>query len=65
MGKDRSFATKVAKAKMEFGKRCPKCGELMVPHVVVTSEQRGRRGAWRFSERVVQLCQCTQKEVLG
>ncbi|MCR4437858.1 MAG: hypothetical protein QHJ34_02290 [bacterium] len=65
MGKDRSFATKVAKAKMEFGKRCPKCGELLVPHVLVVSEQRGRSGAWRFTERVVGVCKCTQKEVLG
>ncbi|MGQ9561502.1 MAG: hypothetical protein ACUVTG_07830 [Candidatus Oleimicrobiaceae bacterium] len=65
MAKDRSFATKVAKAKMEFGKRCPKCGELMVPHVVVKSEQRGQNGAWRFSKRMVPLCKCTEKEVLG
>ena len=65
MAKDRSFASKVAKAHADVGKHCPKCGNVIAPHKFVTSERSKSTGAWKFAERVVGVCKCNEREVLG
>lgn len=63
--KERSFVTKVMKATMEFGKKCPECGEVMKPVRVISSERSPRTGAWRFNTTTVMACKCNSKEVFG
>ena len=66
MAKDRSFASKVSKAHGDTGaNHCPKCGEIVTPVRLVTSEKKQSSGAWRFSERLVKVCKCNEKEVYG
>ncbi|MDZ7374049.1 MAG: hypothetical protein ONB23_08785 [candidate division KSB1 bacterium] len=63
--KDRSFVTKVMKATMEFGKRCPTCGEVMKPVRLITSQKNDRTQAWRFRASTVMTCKCNSREVFG
>ena len=65
MGKDRSFATKVAKAAQQFGKHCSKCGEAYKNVQVVSSEKHPVKGTWRFVTRNIAVCKCNEKDVLG
>ena len=62
--KDRSFASKVAKAgaKEQMGKYCPNCGEAMNMVHLVTSE-KSEIGTWRFKEKFVGVCKCNQNEI--
>ena len=61
MAKQQSFADKAAKAAMQPGKKCPKCGTIRQPILYVTSEP-SKHGSVKFSHRRVQLCQCNEKE---
>jgi hypothetical protein len=65
VGKDRSFATKVAKAAMHFGKHCSQCGEMYRNVQVVSSEKHPVKGTWRFLTKNVQVCKCNEKDVIG
>ena len=65
MAKDRTFASKMSKAHSDSGNHCPKCGELLTPVKLISSEHSKRRNAWRFNERMVSVCKCNEKEVYG
>lgn len=63
MAKIQSFADKAAKAAMQKGKKCPVCGTVYQPILMVTSERSKVSSGWKFSERRVQVCKCNEKEV--
>jgi len=63
MAKQQSFADKAAKAAMMKGSKCPKCGEVFQPILMVSSERSPARAAWKFSERRVQVCKCNEKQI--
>ena len=62
MAKQQSFADKVAKAALQPGKKCPKCGAIKLAVLYVNSEP-SKHGSVRFSHRRIQVCQCNEKEV--
>lgn len=64
MAKAKTFADKVAKASIQHGKKCPKCGTVKQPILYVSSEP-SKHGSVRFSHRRIQVCQCNEKEVYG
>jgi len=63
--KDRSFAMKVAKAGMHFGRHCSQCNESYKHVQVVSSEKHPVKGTWRFVSKSVEVCKCNEKQVLG
>jgi uncharacterized OB-fold protein len=63
MAKLQTFADKAAKAAMMKGAKCPKCGEMFQPILMVTSERSSHSGAWKFNERRIQVCKCNEKKV--
>jgi hypothetical protein len=78
MAKQQTFADKAAKAALMKGSKCPNCGEIYQPILMVTSEksiQKGswkfnerrvqvcKKGSWKFNERRVQVCKCNEKKV--
>jgi hypothetical protein len=63
MAKDRSFAAKVAKAQHVDTKKCPVCGAEITTVHVVKMPQRPDKQSWRFKERFIGLCKCTEKEL--
>ena len=56
MAKQQSFADKAAKAAQMKGAKCPTCGGIYQPILMVSS-------AWKFNERRVQVCKCNEKQV--
>lgn len=62
MAKQQTFADKAAKAAMMKGTKCPKCGEIFQPILMVTSE-KSATATWKFNERRVQVCKCNEKQV--
>lgn len=62
MAKQQSFADKVAKGALH-GKKCPVCGTIFQPILMVSSERSQRGPDWKFNERRVQVCKCNEKEV--
>ncbi len=63
MAKQQSFADKAAKAAMIKGSKCPHCGEIFQPILMVTSEKSSAKATWKFNERRVQVCKCNEKQV--
>jgi uncharacterized OB-fold protein len=63
MAKQQSFQDKATKAAQQKGAKCPVCGTIFVPTLVVTSEQSKATSHWKFNERRVQVCKCNEKEV--
>lgn len=63
--KDRSFASKVAKASRQFGKHCSQCGEQYKFVKVITSVKHPVKDSWRFVSKNVQVCKCNEKDVIG
>lgn len=61
MGKDRSFASKMAKS--ATANQCPTCGQVPVMVKVIDSEVKEQKGSWRFKEKFVHVCNCNEKEV--
>ena len=62
MGKDRSFAAKVAKG-AATSNQCPTCGQVINIVKVINSEKKAEKDIWRFKEKFVQVCNCNEKEV--
>jgi phage FluMu protein Com len=62
MAKQQSFQDKIAKASMQAGKKCPKCGAIKESVLLVNSEP-SKHGSVRFNHRRVQVCKCNEKEV--
>lgn len=63
MAKQQSFADKAAKHAAMKGTKCPVCGTIFQPILMVSSEQSGASTAWKFNERRVQVCKCNEKQV--
>jgi len=63
MAKAQSFADKAAKAAMSKGTKCPVCGAIRQPILLVSSERSSARKAWKFNERRVQVCKCNEKVI--
>jgi hypothetical protein len=63
MAKAQSFADKVARAALSKGYKCPVCGVIRQPILLVASERSSGGRTWRFNERRVQLCKCNEKEL--
>jgi uncharacterized OB-fold protein len=63
MAKQQSFADKAAKAAAVKGSKCPKCGEIFQPLLMVSSERSKTGSSWKFNERRVQVCKCNEKQV--
>ncbi len=65
MAKDRSFAAKVAKSQHSPDRRCPVCGEVQNTIKFVNTIKNDAKNSWRFVEKNVGLCKCTDKEIFG
>jgi hypothetical protein len=63
MAKAQSFADKAAKAALTKGTKCPVCGTVRLPILLVSSERSSVKGTWKFNERRVQVCKCNEKEI--
>ena len=63
MAKAQSFADKAMKGQMAKGRKCPVCGQVMQPVLLVSTEKVADRGRWRFSERRIQVCKCNEQKV--
>jgi hypothetical protein len=64
MAKRQSFADKVAHAQARGQRSCPQCGSPIQVVKLVTSE-RSSKGSYRFIQKMVNVCQCNDKEVYG
>lgn len=65
--KEGGFQAKVAKTAATgatTARKCPKCGEPIQPLKLVESE-RTAQGSYKYNERHVGLCKCTNQEVYG
>jgi uncharacterized OB-fold protein len=65
MAKQQSFADKATKAAAMKGAKCPVCGTIFQPILMVSSERSGAKGSWKFNERRVQVCKCNEKQIMG
>ncbi len=63
MAKQQSFADKATKAAAIKGSKCPVCGAIFQPILMVSSERAKTGASWKFSERRVQVCKCNEKQV--
>ncbi len=56
------FADKTSKAASK--KRiCPVCNSDITPVMVVASDRSPRSGSVKFSQRLIKVCKCNEKEV--
>ncbi len=65
MGKDKSFAAKIAKASGAMAAHCPVCGEIKTPLFVVESIKNEEKGSTKFKESFIPVCKCNQNEVMS
>jgi uncharacterized OB-fold protein len=65
MGKDRSFAAKVAKAGHLSEQHCPECGELYHPLKVIQSIKNEAKNSHKFKESFVSLCKCNENDYMS
>jgi hypothetical protein len=63
MAKQQSFADKVTKAAAMKGSKCPVCGTIYQPLLLVSSERTEAKKSWKFNERRVMVCKCNEKQV--
>ena len=63
MAKQQSFADKASKAAAIKGSKCPVCGTIFQPLLLVSSERAKSSGAVKFNERRVQVCKCNEKQI--
>lgn len=63
MAKQQSFADKATKAAQMKGSKCPTCGTIFQPILMVSSEWSTVSSTWKFNERRVQVCKCNEKQV--
>jgi hypothetical protein len=62
MAKKQSFADKASKVKHAVN--CPVCGSTIQPVLYVRSA-KADSGAWKFRQKVVQVCKCNHAEIYG
>jgi uncharacterized OB-fold protein len=63
MAKQQTFADKAAKAAQMKGAKCPVCGTIFLPLLVVSSEPSKTSGSVKFNERRVNVCKCNEKAI--
>lgn len=63
MAKQQSFADKATKAAAIKGSKCPVCGSIFQPVLMVSSERSRTTSSWKFNEHRIQVCKCNEKEV--
>lgn len=63
MAKQQTFADKAMKSAAAKGSKCPVCGTVYQPILMVTSERSATGIGWKFNERRVQVCKCNEKTV--
>ena len=63
MAKQQSFADKAAKHATMKGTKCPVCGTIYQPILMVSSERSRTVASWKFNERRVQVCKCNEKQI--
>jgi uncharacterized OB-fold protein len=63
MAKQQSFQDKATKAAQMKGAKCPVCGTIFQPILMVTSERSKVGPSWKFNEHRVQVCKCNEKQV--
>jgi uncharacterized OB-fold protein len=63
MAKALTFQEKAAKAAQIKGTKCPVCGTVFQPILLVSSERSARGAGWKFNEKRVQVCKCNEKQV--
>ena len=63
MAKQQTFADKAAKAAAMKGAKCPVCGSIFQPLLLVSSERSKVGSSIKFNERQVQVCKCNEKQV--
>jgi uncharacterized OB-fold protein len=63
MAKQQSFADKATKAAQIKGSKCPVCGTIFQPILLVSSEHSRTSTSWKFNERRVQVCKCNEKQI--
>jgi len=61
--KDRTFASKVAKAALDFSVKCPVCGEGFHLLKVVSTIKSPKKNSYRFQEKMVRVCKCNEKQI--
>ena len=62
MAKKQSFADKASKVKHAV--ICPVCGGA-VQAVLYVRSAKADSGAWKFRQKVVQVCKCNHAEIYG
>lgn len=63
MAKQQSFADKATKAAAIKGAKCPVCGAIFQPILMISSERSKVGTSWKFNERHVSLCKCNEKQI--
>jgi hypothetical protein len=63
MAKQQSFADKATKAAAQRGAKCPTCGTIFQPILMVSSERSKIGSSYKFNERRVQVCKCNEKQI--
>ncbi|MBM2845626.1 MAG: hypothetical protein HW407_938 [Bacteroidetes bacterium] len=63
MAKQQSFADKATKAAAQRGSKCPTCGSIFQPILMVSSERSKVGSSYKFNERRVQVCKCNEKQI--
>jgi len=63
MAKQQTFADKATKAAAQKGSKCPTCGAIYQPILMVSSERSKVGPSYKFNERRVQVCKCNEKQI--
>jgi hypothetical protein len=62
LAKKQSFADKASKVKHSVN--CPVCGSAIQSVLYVRSD-KSAAGAWKFRQKIVQVCKCNHAEIYG
>ena len=63
MAKRQSFADKASKK--SHVKICPVCSTAMEPIRLVDPTFTTDKKSWKFKDKIVAMCKCNQKDILG
>ncbi len=65
MGKDKTFAAKLAKAAGGNKSQCPVCGDTYSTLHVVEAVKNDKKDSHKFKESFVGVCKCNQSTVIA
>lgn len=65
MGKDKTFAAKLAKATGSAKTHCQVCGDAYNTTKVIETVKSTKKESYNFKENFVQFCKCNVKDVIG